>query len=190
MIIDLSAPDRQHAADELGVPPDAVPADARAAFLRRLPAAGFVPAPPLCAAAAVLTGRAVPGAADAESTESAGLRAEVAAFAKSFWSIPPADRRARWQSLAARAANDPLLAGRVRRLEAGLDLPDAADRGATVRQGQIVGMVQTLFVLTPFDRTARRRELLDGLPPPAQDWEAADREVARDNPAHAALEPA
>jgi hypothetical protein len=183
---------RRHAADQLGVPPDALPADARAAFLRKLPAAGFLPVPPLCAAAALLIDRPVIGAAGAEYEAETGgsLRAEVATFARSFWSIAPVDRRRSWQELLSRVAADPLLAGRVRRLEAGVDLPDATGGGGPPRPREIVGMIQTLFVLGPFDRAGRRRELLDGLPPPAAGWEQAARHVQHHHPAHAALEPA
>jgi hypothetical protein len=190
MPIELAILERRHAADELGVPPDVSATDAQAAFLRRLPAAGFLPAPALCAAAAMLTGRGVAGAVDAEPANAADLRAEAAAFAQSFWSVPPGERRLRWQILLRRTAGDPLMVGRVRSLEAGVDLADSADGAATVRQRQIVGMAQALFVLGPVARAARRRELLDGLPPPVQAWEAAAREVVRDYPAHAALEPA
>jgi hypothetical protein len=69
-------------------------------------------------------------------------------------------------------------------------LPDAAGRGTTPRQSQLIDMTQKLFVLGPIERAARRRELLDSLPPPSRAWEMAARELARDFPAHAALEPA
>jgi hypothetical protein len=183
---------RRHVADQLGVSPDAPPSDARAAFLRALPAAGFLPAPPLCAAAAALTARAIPGAAAAMSyqEDESSLSAEFDTFARGFWSVSPAARRERWQTWVERSANDALLAARVRRLEAGVDLPDAAERAATPRQRQLIDMTQTLFVLEPIERAARRRELLDGLPPPTRAWQTAAHEIARDFPAHASLEPA
>jgi hypothetical protein len=190
MDVELVTPDLRRAADQLGVPPDAAPADARAAFLRRLPAAGFLPAAPLCAAAAELLGRPVPGAAGAEPPNDDALTAQVDLFTREFWSMEPPARRDRWRNLLTHAAADPLLAGRLRAMEAGVDLPESASRAATPRQRQLVSTIQALFVLGPIERAQRRREQLDGLPPPARAWEAAAREIARDFPAHAALEPA
>jgi hypothetical protein len=191
MIPDLSPAARRQVADQLGVSPEALPADAKAAFLRRLPGAGFLPPPPLCAAAAALTDRRVPGAAGTiVDNEDNDLRTAVTAFVREFWSLAPASRREKWRDLLNRSAADPLLAARVRRLESGIDLASAVERAATPRQRQLVGMAETLFVLGPIERAARRRELLDGLPPPTGAWEAAAREIARDFPAHAALEPA
>jgi hypothetical protein len=75
-------------------------------------------------------------------------------------------------------------------LEAGLDVPSAAGDSGPPRPREIVGMIQTLFVLRPIQRAARRRELLDNLPPPASAWEQAARHVQHHYPTHAALEPA
>src|SRR5581483_7652194 len=94
------------------------------------------------------------------------------------------------QGLLDRAADDPPLAARLRRLEAGVDLPDATRGAGPPRQREIVGMIQALFVLSPADRAARRREWLDRLPPPAAAWERAAQRLPLDLPAHAALEPA
>jgi hypothetical protein len=186
-----NASDRRHAADQLGVPPDAPPADARAAFLRRLPATSFLPAPPLCAAATALIGRPIAGASSADLQLNEGvLHADVAAFARMFWSLAPQNRRLQWPNLLARVSDDQLLAASLRRLEAGIDLPDATAGGGPPRPKEIVGMIQSLFVLGPFDRASRRRELLDALPPPAAGWEQAARNVQHHYPSHAALEPA
>jgi hypothetical protein len=191
MGIELTDADRRHAADQLGVPADADPADARSAFLRRLPAAGFCPPPPLCAAAATLAGQPIPGAAGVlAEPDDEDLAAEVDAFSREFWTLRPDIRRGRWQDLLDRSTADPRLSGRVRRLEAGVDLRDATGVPGPQRQREVVGMIQTLFVMRPIDRAARRRELLDSLPPPAAAWEQAARHVERDLPAHAALEPA
>jgi hypothetical protein len=193
MGLNCSEIDRRRAADQLGVPTEACPADVRAAFLRALPAAGFCPPPPLCAAAASLAGQPVPGAAGAHpeppDTDDP-LATEVATFARTFWSLQPNARRDRWQDLLSRVAPDPQLTARLRRLEAGVDLRDATAVPGPPRQREVIGMIQSLFVLGPIDRAARRRELLDGLPPPAAAWEQAAREVERDLPAYSTLEPA
>jgi hypothetical protein len=192
MNTELSDTDRRHAADRLGVPADVSPTDARAAFLRKLPAIGFLPAPSLCAAAASLAGQAVPGSVGVidDSTDDDALRSDVATFARQFWSLPPEVRRERWQALVDRAALDPPLTGRLRRLELGLDLRDATGVPGPPRQREVVDMIQSLFVLGPIERAMRRREMLDGLPPPVAGWEKAARRLQNDLPAHAALEPA
>jgi hypothetical protein len=192
MTPDAPTADRRRHADQLGVAPDAPPADARAAFLRQLPEMGFLPPPPLCAAAAAFSARPVPGAAAAveDPADFDAVRADVAAFVRDFWSIPPAARRDRWRALLARSAADPLLAGRVRRLEAGVDLPDAGEAAGPPRLREVIRMAQALFLLDPLDRAARRREVLDNLPPPAAGWEQAARQLEQQYPALAALEPA
>src|SRR5439155_4168869 len=124
------------------------------AFLRRLPSAGLVPPPEWRSAVRTLTGRPArsPAAvADpcADAPPDDGLRAEVEAFAASFWSFPPAERRTHWQALIRRCAADPALAVRLRRLEAGVDLepvPRGADQS---RSEELAGLVQELFVLKP-----------------------------------------
>ncbi len=47
-----------------------------------------------------------------------------------------------------------------------------------------------MFLLDPLDRASRRRELLDNLPPPANGWEQAARQLEQQYPSLAALEPA
>ncbi len=176
--------DERRAADVLGVPPDA-PAAARAAFLRRLPRAGFVPPPHWLDAVRTLTGRPAPEEAVAPTPDPArldGLRAEVEGFAGQFWALPPGERRRRWQNLIARCAIDPPLAARLRRLEAGMDLP-AGGEVAVGRSGQLAEAVRRLFVLRPAERAAARRRYLNGR------WEAAARELLACRPALAALEP-
>jgi hypothetical protein len=88
----------------------------------------------------------------------------VATFAQEFWSLRPDARRGRWQNLLGRVATDPQLTARLRRLEAGVDLRDATGIPGPPRQRQLIGMIQTLFVLGPIERAARRRELLGDLP--------------------------
>jgi hypothetical protein len=185
-------PAAKRAAAALGVPGND-PAAARAAFLRRLPAAGFVPPPEWRAAVRALTGRPAPGpgalpdAGDAPDDD--GPRAEVEAFAAAFWSLAPAERRARWQDLLDRCAGDPPLAARLRRLEGGVDLdaiPPGSGRG---RVQELASVLQELFVLRPAERAARRRERLGGLSGPATAWAAAVRQLQVQYPAVASLDP-
>lgn len=181
---------RRHAADQLGVAADASASDVRNAFLRQLPGSGFLPTPPLCGALTALTGQSTPGAVDASGeVDSGALQAQVASFAAQFWSLAPAARRARWQELLGAAIDDPPIAGRLRRLEAGVDLRDQASGAGPPRLREVAGMIQSLFVLAPIERASRRRELLDNLPPPASAWEETARQIQRHQPALAALEP-
>jgi hypothetical protein len=186
-------PALERAATVLGVAPDA-PHSARAALLRRLPAAGLVPPPEWRAAVRTLTGQPArgPGAlADPFEACSAddALRSEIEAFASSFWSYAPAERRRLWRHLLGRCAADPPLVARLGRLEAGVDLEPAAPGGGKSRTGELAGMVQALIVLKPAERAARRRQLLAGLRAPACAWQAAARQLREQHPAIAALEP-
>jgi hypothetical protein len=191
MKVDPTSPDRRWAADLLGVPPDAPSAEARTVFLRRLPGSDFVPVPAWCAATADFLGRPVPGSiAAVPPDEGDEARSEVAEFAERFWTLPPAVRRGRWQELMDHTSADPLLSTRLRRLEAGLDLASAVGDSGPPRPREIAVMAQTLFVLDPIRRAARRREMLDNLPPPASGWELAARNVQHNYPGHAALDPA
>jgi hypothetical protein len=191
MKVDSKPSDRRWAADQLGVAPDTPPAEARTVFLRRLPGSDFVPAPAWCAATAAFLGRALPGSiAAVPPADGDAARAAVAEFTERFWTLLPAERRGRWRELMDRTSADPLLAGRLQRLEAGLDLPNAVADSGPPRPREIAVMAQTLFVLDPMRRAARRREILDNLPPPASGWELAARHVQHNYPRHAALDPA
>lgn len=181
---------RRFAADQLGVADDASASEVRNAFLRQLPGSGFLPTPPLCTALTAMTGQSTPGATDTSGeVDSDVLQAQVASFAAQFWSLEPSARRARWQELLDAAIDDPPVAGRLRRLEAGVDLRDQASGAGPPRLREVAGMIQSLFVLAPIERASRRRELLDNLPPPASAWEETARQIQRQQPALAALEP-
>src|SRR5262245_8682799 len=186
------SPAAARAAAALGVPAGD-PSAARAAFLRRLPAAGFVPPPEWRAAARTPTGRpaAGPGALPdpGADPDDGGARAEVEAFAAAFWSLAPAERRARWQGLLDRHAADPPLAARLRRLEPGLDLDAVPADGGRTRVRELAAVVQELFVLRPAERAARRRERLGELSAAPAAWVAAVRQLHAQHPAVAALDP-
>jgi hypothetical protein len=145
--------DRPRAADALGVPPDAPPEAARAAFLRRLAADRWVPPEAAVAAVNRLAGAALPLTADAADEDAAPFRAEVEAFAAGYWDLPPADRRAKWDDLSARCPDGPD-AARLGQLEPGLDVAVVAHDDRLV--DEIAGVVRELFVLPPRDRAVRR----------------------------------
>ncbi|MFO0796699.1 MAG: hypothetical protein U0804_04425 [Gemmataceae bacterium] len=108
----------------------------RAAFLRALPGHGFTPPD-----GAVPAGDAV-----------AQFTADVRAFAAEFWALPPAERRARWESLSARAAGP--AAARLGELRRSLDA--VRDPAAS----EVTALAYELFVLPPRERAARRAHWL------------------------------
>jgi hypothetical protein len=185
----------ERAAVTLGIAPDVPPAAARAAFLRRLTAAGMVPPPEWRSAIRALTGFPARGLAAlsdplANAPGDDSLCADVEAFATSYWSLRPVERRNRWQTLVERCSFDPALAARLRRLEAGLDLEEISPNGDPSRTEELARIVQSLFVLKPAELATRRREQLAALRAPASAWADAARQMLEFQPAVAALEPA
>jgi hypothetical protein len=119
----------------------------RAAFLRSLPACGFVP--PEADVAAL--GGELPAGAAADR-----FAADVRAFAVEFWALAPPDRRARWEALTARAAGP--AAARLGELRRALDVTAAAP--ADPAAAELAALGRELFVLPPRERTARREAWL------------------------------
>jgi hypothetical protein len=140
------------AAAALDVPPDAGASAARAAFLRRLAAEGFIPPESVVAAVNVLAGTAcpvTPAAVDGPT----GPDAEVEEFVRAYWSLAPAARRARWETLFAGNRNGSTRAV-LRRLEAGLDVV-VFPHADTIAE-EIADLVRELFLLPPRERSLRR----------------------------------
>jgi hypothetical protein len=138
------------AAEALGLAPGATAAEAAAAFLAGLPAAGFVPAPERVAAVNALAGAAVP----ADPDENGGSAAAVEGFAREFWSVAPAARRAAWDALRAGAGDGPE-AARLLGLQPGLGVDvDPAPPGPAAEE--VAALIRELFVLPPRERAVRR----------------------------------
>lgn len=139
----------------------------RAAFLRSLPAHGF--APPEADVAAL--GGDLPAGAAADR-----FAADVRAFAAEFWALAPADRRARWEALTARAAGP--AAGWLRELRPALDeIPTAPADPATA---ELAGLVRELVVLPPRARAARRAAWLTEYAAELPLWPTAAAEARLD----------
>ncbi len=142
---------------------------ARAAFLRALPAHDF--APPEADVAAL-------GAATlplASWLAAARFEVEVGAYAAEFWALSPADRRARWDALTARAIGP--AATRLAELWSGLAVipvsqtdPDAA---------QVASLVCELFTLPKSARTVHRFDWLVERGAKFRRWVAPARVVLR-----------
>jgi hypothetical protein len=185
--------DPQWAAQTLGVTPSD-PAAARAAFLRRLPAAGFVPPPELVTALRICAGVPVPENEGIVAEPAhfhdreRQLRDEIDDFTRRFWTLPAGERRSEWRSLLDRCDGYTVPATRVRRLEPGLDIPPVP----TTEIGDVAVLareVQELFVLGAAERATRRRELLDDRLQHFAAAEAAARRLQKQYPTVAALEP-
>ncbi|AWM42000.1 hypothetical protein GobsT_68590 [Gemmata obscuriglobus] len=176
----MTADPRARWAEQFGIPADAPPDEAAAAFLRSLPA-DLVPAPVQALAAGELAGAELPtGLEDGRET---ALDAEVEAFAGRFWSLPPAERLLEWDRLSHRGAN-PV---RLRELEPGLDAASAA-LGDPVAE-ELAEQFRTLFVLPPRARAIQRAQWLLARADDIDRWRSALPVVQRDAPALVALEP-
>lgn len=147
----------------------------RAAFLRALPGCGF--APPEAAVAAL--GGELPAGVAADR-----FAADVRAFAEVFWTLAPADRRARWDALTARAAGP--VAAWLRELGDALDIIPAVH--AEPAAAEVAAAVRELAVLSGRDRAARRRAWLADAPDRFAARRRAARVVLRDDLPLARLE--
>jgi hypothetical protein len=146
---------RARAAGALSLAEDSTAEDALSAFLRTLPASGFVPQGASVAALNALAGRAVPH--DPEESGGIGLPDEVEEFARRFWTLEPAERSARWAALAEQPA-DARTSVRLAALKiaVGLDARTPADPV----EAEIAALARDLFLLAPGARSVRRNEWL------------------------------
>ncbi|HEX4608192.1 MAG TPA: hypothetical protein VH092_08295, partial [Urbifossiella sp.] len=104
----------------------------------------------------------------------AAFAAEVEAFAAVFWSLAPAERRARHDSLWGFRCGP--AAARLGELRAGLDVVPITGSGPAVQE--VVRLVQDLFVLPARARAARRMARLKKAVRP-REWDRAARDVLR-----------
>jgi hypothetical protein len=184
-----AAPDlKRWAADQLGLEPEAPPAEAGAALLRRLPAVGFVPPPAWQEALHLLRDGTPPGGLALLGVEDR-LRREVDDFAVEFFTLPVAERRQCWQGLAARCAFSPPLTARLRALEPGLRADAGKPIDGNPRLVRLAGQVRELFVLGPAARAVQRQALLRDLDGDLAEWVAVAGELRTRHGAVADLEP-
>lgn len=147
--------------------------EARAEFLRGLPKSGFVPPEEY-------TFTALPAVRE--------LRADLDAFSENFWSMPPAQRRVEWQSLAIRAASDRRCEIRVQRMEPLLECAGEAGAEFSGQQGMIVLALKEMGTLSPPERAVRRAAFLREVKPPLHPWQRAAAVVLDRRPDLAALD--
>jgi hypothetical protein len=180
------------ATEQLDLPEGAGPEEARAAFLRQLPDADFVPPTNWCQAVGLLTGTRIPGAADAageaDAEEEERLRSEVEEYAEQFWSLALGERRQRWQSLYGRCGFAPRLRARLEGLRPGLvvgSLPEGEDAEVLA----LAQEVRSFFVLRPADRAAARQALVQRMRIGWKEGQATAKLLQQNLPSIAALEP-
>ncbi|MDB5307333.1 MAG: hypothetical protein JWO38_1535 [Gemmataceae bacterium] len=187
---ETSHPPRSHprarAAAALGVPADATPGDARAAFLRRLGRNGFAPPEDAVAAANAIAALTLPLTPEAAADASSKLQAEVAAFASDYWSLEPSERRVRWGELLGLCRDD-RTRRRVAALEPGLDVLPGPHLNPLVEE--TAAAIRLLFVLGPRERAVRRAEWLASRAGRLRDLGDGTRRLRADAPDLARLEP-
>lgn len=162
------------------------PAAARAEFLRRLAASGFLPAPAVVAAFNAVTGSTLPDgrtAGEADPDDRAPLRDDVDGFAAAYWSLSPTERLARWAGLMTRCGPvEDAIAARLWQLETGLEVEVKTDPNPVI--AAVAALIRELYLLPPRPRAVRRnrwladRGDLHELAEPARDLAATDEALA------------
>lgn len=142
----MTEPSRTPAAAALGVAPGADPATARAAFLKLVAAADFVPSEQALAAVTRLGGADVPLSADADVAFTAYEQADVDAFVTQYWALPPADRQAGWEALE-RRCRDGDVRRTLSRLKGGLGVVVVEHPDADVND--LARFVREIYLLPP-----------------------------------------
>jgi hypothetical protein len=185
---------RAWAADQFGLPPSVSPTEARSTFFKRLDRADFVP-PPQWSAALVLLGvgpndpgAPIWGREAADEFLSTSLRAEVDAFSRAFWSLPPTERVRQWQELIARCEGELALTKHLRRLERGLRV-EVGEAPQDELSARLAERLRVLFVLRPNEQAAQRRAWLEGEPAPLGERKEAARRLRNDAPDLVQLQP-
>ena len=166
----------------LGAPPGASADEARAGFLRRLPADDFAPPEQSVGAVNVLARATLPISTEAASPEAGA----VERFASEFWALPPTLRRARWTELSGATTAGPAVI-RLRELEPGLDVTAAPHPNPLVEE--VAGVVREWFTLDRRGRAVRRATFLAGVGNRAPALQDAARWLSVDIPGLAQLAP-
>jgi hypothetical protein len=186
---------RAWAADELQVEPTASPEAVRAAYYRQVQRDNGAVNLPAREALLILisrNGAARPTLA-LEDVED-DLLGELDEFAGRFFSLPVAERTARWQNLMARGQWFVRAGARLDALRAGLDVV-VPEFGGDSPLGPLAALVCELFVLRPQDRAARRdqfaaeMEECQGDRWQKENWSSAALTLRNDHPAIANLDP-
>ncbi len=164
----------------LGLPESATAAEAGCVFLRLLERADFVPSSLQVQALNALCRISVPVDESAEVRKREA--AEVSAFAKEYWSLPPGVRRARWESLCTWCMSQ----SRLRELETGLDVEVTQLENADANE--LACLFRELFVLPRRERAIRRVKWLAEQAKSHSRWSQARNLLRREEPRLFALD--
>ena len=181
---DMSAPDlHTWASQQLEIPLEASPREAKAAFMNKLADFQWLPPPSVEESQEYWmrpTGAEVlPSLREqAFQDEEFRLRGQVDEFARAFFSLEPDRRRTRYQTLVDQCAWSVNLSARLRALAAGLDLNSGDWQNAPSAQRELAQHVCQLFTLPAAERSRRRWQLLQELQDVREAWQGETRESA------------
>jgi PAS domain-containing protein len=193
----LAADRARRAAEALGLGPDASPADARAAFLRRLRDADCLPPLREHEAFHFLAGRPLALrsrlGAEVHRAEKDRLSAEIEAFARDLFAMPIPERRERWEQLIESCDGHDRLIDRLQRLKPGLKIDPAAVCDSSAGVERLARLACELFVLPSREAAIHRQawlhELLDESGQQSVPWGKVVKRLRRRFPAIHALAP-
>jgi hypothetical protein len=183
--------------DQQGVDPhglDQQERNFRAAMLAHVAEKRFVPEPALFYA--VRSGNA-PFTSAVRRRVAASLSAEVETavgpevdeFYRSFFQLPPDDRRARWRELCERGTLSHRLTARLQHLAAGLEVDPKTFADETPELRRLAEAILEIFLAPPPERALRTRAFLQADRPDLAGWRAATWRLARRFPQVTDLNP-
>jgi hypothetical protein len=151
---------RHWAAELLGVPEDASPPEARRAYFRKVRESDFLPPRSWRRALRVFEGASTEPDEEWLVANEGRLRAEAAAFAEAFFTLPVPQRRERWQALHSACADIPPLLAQLEALKAGLEIETEGLPRDESHYGRLVEHLLQSSLLPLVGRYASRQAFL------------------------------
>lgn len=151
----MNEPSRKLAATALGVPIDTDADGVRAAFLKKLAGAQFVPPDEWLAAMNLLNGATLPLTPEAKMVLAEYEKADVVQFLMEYWVLPPAERQQRWNALDKRC-HDADNRDTLFRLKDGLKVDVKFHSNLTMQT--MAEFIREIYLLPTRSRAIRRME--------------------------------
>lgn len=120
----------------------------------------------------------------------AKYREAIEQFAETFFAVPPAQRKQRWQQLRDRCADIPHLMGRLNFLAVGLEVEVPRFIAESKQAGELSTEIMRMFVLRPAQRAYARQAVIAKSKEDPAAWEAVVRELKQHAPQVVDLEAA
>lgn len=185
------SPDRW-ARQVLEISPGVSPVEARKELCRRVEEGEFQPGPATREAIEIIvhgTGHWATAAAlpNWGASLEAQRQEEIQEFVRQYFTLPPAERRERWQALKSRTVDYPRLQTRLTMLESGLSTPGEPPVNATSQVQAMIRGLMAVYLAPPAQRAQARRNL--ELPSVVNYTRLAARQIQRSYPQWARLEP-